>query len=359
MSSVGILTFINTLNYGAEFQAYALLTVVLNQKLDCEIIYYECPAVAKRERATLPSLSDLRTPKHYVGMLLKYPEMQKRRLGFEKFQRRFLCFGKPLYSSHEILSSYEKIIVGSDQVWSSYVTGGDRTYFLPDSSNFDNTVISYSASFGDSSVSSQYLNEIAGDLKNFDHISVREAGSIKLLEAIGVTDAIVTIDPTLLLSRQEWLRVSDITTKLPDRFIFLYLVSERDKCIEFARKVSSQLDAKILYIDVSGCKPVSGAINVGDASPSKFLTLISQAEMVITSSFHGLCFSIIFQKNFRYSIDCDPLQSRLASLASVLGLSAFSIENDDIKNIPNYKAVDSKLEKLKRKALNYLRSSLL
>ena len=130
-NNTGILTFIDTLNYGAELQAYALTQTISKLGYQAELINYRCPAIDERETPHFPSPVDLTKPKHFFGLALKYPELIERKKGFTKFTNKYTPLGASVSSAGEMLKIYDRIVVGSDQVWRPDTTGEDDTFFVP------------------------------------------------------------------------------------------------------------------------------------------------------------------------------------------------------------------------------------
>ena len=353
----GILTFIHTLNYGATLQAYALSQCLQMSAYDVEIINYTCPAVKIREEPRLPSFADFKDIKHTVGMLFKFPEHSLRMRRFRNFESKYMSFGNCCHTTNDILKHYNAIIVGSDQVWCPQITGNDLTYILDDKLYPNQRIISYAASFGDKSFPDSLRKQFETALKRFDALSVREERGMEILCSMGIKDAVVSIDPTLLLESDQWKRVEK-PVKTHRKYVFAYAVSERNQTFTFAKRAAAQLDADLLYIDAYSGRPVSGARNMGGCGPDEFLWLINNAELVVTSSFHGLCFSILFNKQFRYSLSSKKSSSRLYNLTMQLGLEKFDVNNTDLNNRISYVQPNNELAHLREESMDFLRKAL-
>lgn len=355
--STGILTFIHTLNYGAELQAFGLSYVLSKLSFSNELISYTCTEVEKREIHPFPKFTDIKNPKHFIGLLIRYFYFYKKIHNFSNFENQWLRFGNQVKDSSEILKSYSYIIIGSDQVWCPQITGNDLTYVLDGSHKTKQKVISYAASFGDKPFPDSYKAQFSRALKCFDALSVREKRGLEIINEMGITDAVVSLDPTLLLTGNEWLKVAK-PVKVPNKYVFAYIVSERDKTLEYAKYVAKRFNAKLLYIDAYSSRPILGAKNMGACGPDEFLWLVKNAEMVITSSFHGLCFSILFNKQFRYALSAKKHNSRLYNLASRFNLEKYDITNFDLDDQIDYSEPNRSLAVLRENSINYLRRSL-
>ena len=355
---IGVLTFINTLNYGAELQAYALTRSVSLMGYNCELVNYECPSVSSRETPRFPTFSGLSNPKHFIGQLLKFPELKARAKGFQRFTKNHIPLGTKVHNASDIHSLYDCVIVGSDQVWCPQITGGDMTYVLDKAHHVKQRIISYAASFGDKSFPSNYIDRFSAALSFFDALSVREERGIEILASLGITDAVVSIDPTLLLDKSEWERLIQRPAHIPHRYVLAYVVSERDQTIRYAKEAAAKLGLDLLYIDAYSGRPVRNARNVGAVAPDEFLSLIHDAELVVTSSFHGLCFSILFNKQFRYCLSAKKQNSRLYNLAAQLGVDNYDIMNTDLSDHIDFVEVNRQLGQLRKESINYLKVSL-
>lgn len=354
----GILTFINTLNYGAELQAYALCKTVACMGYNCELINYECAAVRDREKPRFPKLSEISNPKRFVGRGLKLPELYFRWKKFQQFSSRYVPRGEVVLDSSDILRKYDSIIVGSDQVWNPSVTGGDVTFLVPGHHRKSQRIISYAASFGDGDLPVSSREVYSKTLSSFDLISVRERRSLSILNALDIEcPAVVSVDPTILLTRLEWEALASPVDS-DDKYVFAYFVSERKETEKLARLFAEKLGIGIRYIDAYNSRPLLGAINMGDSSPADFVALIKNAEIIVTSSFHGMCLSIILNKQFRYVDSPGRDASRLRSLAEELGIAQYNVTNNEISDSINYTLVDREVNRLRANSLAYLAGAL-
>ncbi|MBM6691896.1 polysaccharide pyruvyl transferase family protein [Bifidobacterium pullorum subsp. saeculare] len=353
----GILTFINTLNYGAELQAYALSKTLSNLGYPTRIINYECAAVKERETHPLPRIIDIKNPRHFAGLLRRYFAFFKRNKNFKRFNKKYISLGDVIHNPQEILNQYPRIIVGSDQVWCPEITGYDLTFILPGHRQSNQKIISYAASFGDKPFPVKYKSEFSKAISQFNALSVREENGINILKSWNIDNAVVCVDPTLLLDQAQWNEIAR-PVKTPKCYVLAYVVSEREKTLHYAKQAARKLNAKLLYLNAYDVRPIFGAKNVNSCAPDEFLSLIKNAKLVVTSSFHGLCFSILFNKQFRYALSAKKEKSRLYNLASQLGLECYDITNTNLNDYINYSKVNLKISALKADSLNYLRMSL-
>ncbi|WP_158095766.1 polysaccharide pyruvyl transferase family protein [Collinsella sp. An271] len=355
-NTVGILTFIATINYGAEFQAYALVRAVREMGYCAELVNYTCPKIADQETPKLIRNNEEFSLSSFARNLLKYPSQRERQRRFREFSSSKIQLGRIMRGAQDILDSYRYIVVGSDQVWSSKITGGDGTFLLDGKRHEGQRLVSYAASFGDSYPDPGGRQRLSRELSKFDRISVREESGLAVLEQLGIAGGTTTIDPTLLLSKENWSEIAAPNNK--DSYVFAYAVAEGRSTLEYARRVANEFGMELRYISAYGSRPLPHAKNCGSCSPSHFLSLIRDAAFVVTSSFHGMCFSILFNKQFRFAFAGDKGTSRLCSLAEKLGISAYDISNCDFDDKIDYCMVDKLLEDLRNESKEWLKASL-
>lgn len=318
---IGLMTFHRATNYGAVLQAYALQKVLTDAGHDNEFIDYRCQGVENETRIYVGSNKDTGLLNCLIDVLkgiIYVPVHLRRNIVFSTFRKRHINESRRVYRHKEDLSSaekeYELLISGSDQVWNLGCTKGDTSYYLDFVSN-KSKKNAYSASFGTSSFSILNTFPIA-QLESFSRISVREKNALKFLRNYGLLEVKHTLDPTLLLDQDSWL---DICRKKrnKDRYILLYLMAETKEIVSFANKFAEKKGIKIIYITNILTHRVSGFYKRA-VSPEEWLRLFSQAEYVITNSFHGLAFSINFNKEMFWDLLPSPsvVNDRLISITN-------------------------------------------
>lgn len=355
---VGILTFQNTTNYGAMFQAYALQTFI-NQYCACEILNYTNSTLKDRYEINPFKAKSI---KDFVKKSLHYKENKKNMLIFDEFKRKKLNISDEEYNESNIAKAdlkYDLFIAGSDQVWNFKLTNYDRNYFLTFASNKAKRN-SYAASLGVSKLNEsdeQFLKELITQQNN---ISVRENEGKNLIDDV-ISEKEknminVNIDPVFLLSLKDWDKLIGNVNVTYNNYLFIYEVAYIPEILEFAKKIAKDKNLKILYVSASN-KKLSGAITLKNITPLQFLKYIKNAEIIITSSFHGMAFSVIFNKIFYYGIPKNKANfgSRLNNLAKVLKLESRNYINysQDI-NFIDYNKVNNKIAAERRKAKDYI-----
>ena len=362
---IGILTFQNTRNYGAMFQAYALQEKICSLGYDCDIIDYRAKFIDKNYK--IIKLSEARTFKKIIKYIITNNNLIEKKEKFDGFVEKYLKLSKKTYTKEnidEMENDYDKIIVGSDQVWNLKLTGNETVYFL-DLINNSNKKYSYAASFGSSNILDEHKYFLKQALNDFNKISVREETGKEIVKTVSNNTAKVVLDPTLLLSKKQWLNFASCQgdkLKLKKDYIFLYRIAMTPTIVQFTKKLAKKHNCEVVYVNDYKFS-IFGFKNVFDFSPNEFLYYLSNARYVVTSSFHGVVLSINLNKNFFFELSNEKKNgnARIENIVSKLDLYNREIkngENIDIQNNIDYKIVNDKLELLKKDSVNFLESIL-
>ena len=356
MKKIGILTFHRANNYGAVLQSYALKNVLINLKTQTQIINYLCPYMVYVIKYNfIPNKIKLLL--QFLMTCTKYNRL-KLYLNFKFFQIKFLNDTK-IFSNKSIYKSNKKFdlfIAGSDQIFSLRLTGFDKNYFL-DFVRDKNKCFSYAASFG---LKFEDLTEkeklfIKNNLKNFKFLSLREQQGLNIVNKLSNIKNDVHIDPTLLLNKKDWFKIMDIPKE--ENFILVYLIHSDKKIIDYINCLSVQKNLKVYYISLESIND-NDFINIR-ITPQKFLGYFLKAKYVVTNSFHGLAFSINFNKQFFVDLSYKTANtnSRLENLLNLTKLKERLIDNigTDYDKPINWDSVNKIIEKEREKSINYLK----
>lgn len=284
---------------------------------------------------------------------------------FYNFRNNFLnltdiCTNKTELNE-KINNKFTKFIVGSDQIWRS--VWHDNYIYYYDWIEGEKTLISYAASFGKKEFdgTTEEIDYIKRCLKRFDAISVRENSGVDLLKNVFKVDGIQIIDPTMLLDKDNYQDIIDKEySEIPDEeYIAYYVLDNKDYNDINNPDILSDLKKKYVFINVM----YDDAGNY--RTFGQFLNLIKNAKYVITSSFHGSVFSIIYEKEFLTITTVNRGNERIESLFDMLGIDKGrfyddikKINENSFKNTIDYVKVKENLEREKVKGFDYLRKSL-
>lgn len=291
---VRIITFHDAKNYGASLQAYALAYFLNHNKVDAQIIDLaeeKGKIVGYRQRIS-----------EFLNKALYFFHKKELDMLHDRFST-FMYRNMPLTAHYsdpgELLSNPPKAdlyICGSDQIWNCS-TGLRECYFL----NFGSSKkISYAASIGVDFIPEEYQKRVGELLASFDAISVREENAKTLLASLFDLEVEVSMDPTFLLTKNEWEQLVD-TPIINGKYILYYPLHRSKLAIEYLNELKQMLGAKVVTITTSPL-PVYGDVVIRSAGPVEFLNLYRYATYTINASFHGTVFSLIFEKPFNTQI---------------------------------------------------------
>lgn len=249
------------------------------------------------------------------------------------------------------IGNYDAIIVGSDQVWNTTFDFVSVNSFLP----FPHPrKIAFSASFGVDAI--PYDQRIVDCLNDFKAISVREEAGAKIVEELTGREATVLVDPTMLLTKEEWRKVAKKPKGAREGFILTYFLSP--KCEASKEKLDEIRDGREVYELLNDADKVAGT-----AGPSEFLWLFDHADLILTDSFHACVFSFLFNKPFVvYDRNWNErnMNSRLETLLSKFHLerkyAGSGLENDIWEH--DYEEGYKQLEIEREKAIGFLKKAL-
>lgn len=314
MSKIGIITVVNVNNYGAELQAFALNRKLTDLGYDNEIIdylYYIHPKYEERPNSKpIFNISFKNKLKWKILKTINFAvrtiwskEAKNRDERFSSFHKKNTKLSQTYTNIDQLYKAkmnYDIYMVGSDQVWNPQTQTSLLPYFLTFAPK-GKKKISFAPSFGESNISEENLSVYKECLNSFDALSCREKEGAEMIKEITGRDATHVVDPTLLLSKDEWLKFANIPVLTSDQpYILIYVITYSP----YIKKLAEFLSAATGYRLVRICKSAgkedsqSATENIIDAGPAEFIGYYSKASMVVTNSFHGTVFSTIFNKPF-------------------------------------------------------------
>lgn len=362
---VGILTFHRAINYGAVLQAWALQKKVKSMGCECDVLDYNSEQM-KQYTAVINMFEKPKTLKSYLSAIVKAPFIILRKARFSNFVKKYLELTEKLNkdSIKKCEAEYDGVIVGSDQVWNDYLTGFDKAYFL----DFikEKRKWSYSVSLGFTEIPSHLRSEYHNLLSNFSEISMREQSAADIIEDLLERKVNICIDPTLLLDKIDWM--SFIRNGCADQYILIYSLNKNIYLFQKAIQLAKKKGCKLYYIcnDMRDIRKLSGLPGgekvryILSPTPVEFLNLIYHAQSVMTNSFHGTVFSLIFHKNFYCEAYYgDHQNNRIIELLENLDLSQRIVgSNFFYEGEIDWSIVDERLEREKEKSEKYLKTIL-
>lgn len=327
---VGILTFMQN-NYGAVLQAYALQRYLRNiSDYDVEVINFTTDWHLKSNRIYGGTYSNwVAKLVFFILKTLRLRALLKRKNRTDVFKKSHINISSERYTSDEMILNKPPIkdiyITGSDQVFNP---NGQyyKVYYLGFDKN-NARKVAYAPSFGVSNFTDEIKNKISNYILDFDALSCRESVGAEYLSAITNKIVPTVVDPTLLLTKQQWFNVA-IKPNYKYKYIFIYDLNGAENLVKIAQKIRDVTDYKIVCLTGKVQKFYKVDKQIYDAGPSEWLGWIANAEFVVTDSFHGTVLSTIFEKQFFSYIAVPQTSSRIRNLLTNLSLQNRIVENN-------------------------------
>tara|TARA_B100001248_G_C27398954_1_gene468208 strand:- start:3258 stop:4394 length:1137 start_codon:yes stop_codon:yes gene_type:complete len=376
MKSIGIITILKVNNYGAELQAFALQNFLAKIGYKSEIIdyaFYKNPQHIKTKKSKSSfNLSLKKRLKEFlypvfnkIITIKSYKTFQKRSKRFLYFHQRFSVLSSTFRKIEDLYNAdhkYDVFIVGSDQVWNPNNDTNLEPYFLkfaPDGS----VKISYASSFGVDKIPEKYHKIYAKYLCELSSISVRENSGVNLVKKMSARDCALVLDPTFLLNKKDW---TDFSTQInyTKKYLLIYVFNKNSYITELAKSIAKEKQLEIVRI----CKSVVPSDknlsikNILDAGPSEFLAWFKNASYILTTSFHGACFSINFNISFNVILEKGKdNNSRQVDLLNEFNISdriVFLGDKSFNSDFVSFENVNKLLKKYKSNSIKYLEDSI-
>lgn len=364
---IGIITITDGQNYGNRLQNFALQETLKKFGVQADTI----------KRLTFRNVTGMDRVKLYIKNFVKFFVCPKaitsfyiRKYKFYQFNKKYIHFSnyflKDNHASDKLKDSYNFFICGSDQIWNPYIR-----IAYDDIENafavfaYDYQRISYAASFGISEIPEKCIEQYKRLINGMRLISVREVKGVDIVKKLTDKEAQLVLDPTMLLSKEEWIRIE----KKPrwyenEKYILTYFLGGRNGNVKrIINDISAKNNLKIINLEIEflANNQVENS-NYYTASPEEFIYLIHHCDFMMTDSFHGSVFSIIFEKAFgvferKLTEKNNNMSSRIVSLLSMFGLQG-CLNNIHILNKVDYNEVKQILNKEKAKSIDYLLNAI-
>jgi hypothetical protein len=374
LKKAAILTLNGYFNYGNRLQNYATQEILKNLGFSVETLVVETVAtkkqitkksLKKRVINILKSRNTLKRIQHKTWKIKNKKTLKElenyRTEKFKLFTSNLINESEDVYRESNIPSNisdqYDCFIVGSDQVWNPIYNNESSLYFLRFVQK--NKRIALSPSFGISKLSEESQVKYKKWLKEIPNLSVREEAGQKIIYSLIGQTVPVLVDPTLMLSKDKWLSVSEKALNKPEKYLLTYFLGGIDT--ENSRKISKI--AKKNNLDIINLADITHR-DAYKTGPSEFIDYINDAEIFCTDSFHGTVFAILMKTPFivydRKS-EFGSMYSRIDTLLEKFSLSNRKsvniIEENEVFNI-DFSHVESILKFEREKFLSYLSNAL-
>lgn len=373
MKNIGILTQPLGHNYGGILQAYALQEVLRRKGHIVETLDFQQRTPMWRKFASLGKRIFLNNPINYVPY-----NARTRKLLYQntkQFIDKHIKISKRLNTPDEVNDYYaykqfDAIIVGSDQVWREKFSPHLPTFFLeflPAESSTKR--IAYAASYGSGTpISPKTIDNIKSYANQFDAISVRESDAVQLTEKLFRCQSIRVLDPTLLLTPQDYTELIKFNSSKSDGDMFVYVLDRTKEKMQIINSIARERKLVPYELLPKDRYLPKDLFNYSDEfilpSVEQWIRSIADAKFVITDSFHGTAFSILYNKPFISLANATRGISRFTSLLNLFDLSDRLITSEDQNSIsdsifsPDFENANSILSQERRESFNFLDSSL-
>lgn len=310
-------------NYGSLLQSIATITVLERLGYRCEIIDY----IRKDEVGLKAVATGLENKANWSGGLLKkivyiilrYPEEKNAERKFKKMRMKYLNLTGRCTTYNDLTGLDADIFMtGSDQVWGPTLNGRyDEAYFLSFVKN--KPKIAYAASFGRTDFTHQILAEYGKLLSSYNEIAVREDSAIELLSKMGVKCTGQVLDPTLLLTGDEWTKF--IKHDIQGKYVLVYQLHNNPVLSEYAVRFSEHVGLPLYRVSPTFHQFRRGGKFIYLPDLELFLSYIRNCTYFITDSFHGTAFALNFNRQFLEILPNNKTGSRNQSILKLTGLS--------------------------------------
>ena len=366
---IAVITRHSVANYGSVLQSFATQSILDKLGFDTKIIDYT-RADEKGGNIVKVKLKGNNIGNMNRNIFNKLLYIISQFPNYEYSYRKFKMFRKKLLNQTEEYSSIEELrqkcpkadiyMTGSDQVWGEI--GGDiydSAYFLDFVPNGSNC-ISYSASFGKEKVSDELIKKLPNLLNKYSDIMVREQSAVDIINKNTTQNAELVLDPTLLLNKEQWEAKAQGKLKY-NKYILIYQLHKNKEFDSYAEKVAKKMELPLIRISPSINSITRSGKFIYMPTPESFLNYLKNATLLLTDSFHGTVFSLIFNKQF-IEILPGETSTRVINILELTKLTNrilqdyndFSLLNKKI----DFKDVNKILEEERKKSINKLENAL-
>lgn len=372
MNKVGIVTLNGYFNYGNRLQNYALQEVIEKLGFDCETIINKTN-LQKQKSSVKKSSIDVfleKNLKEKIDMINykinknKIKECNENRYDiFVKFSKKYInetSFSiSTNYIPKDLKNRYKYFMSGSDQVWNPNDSMVSEINFMTFAPKYKR--LTYAPSFGVSKIPQQYKEDYKNWLDGIENISVREQEGAKIIKDLTGKDAIVVVDPTMLLTKEQWMSIAKKHDNKPNKkYLLTYFLGGISKEVnKKIKKIAKQNNLQVVNLATLKDKKYYAT------GPSEFIDYINDASLFMTDSFHGCVFSVLLETPF---IVCDRLghtkeqnmSSRIETFLEKFQLQSrkFDRVTDEILFEKNYIEANEILEIERKKSWHYLEGVL-
>lgn len=359
---IGILTFHCAINYGAILQTYGLQEYLKSLGHEVYVLDYRPKYLQTPYKLFhwewIPSLSIVSNLLFFVREILVFPTRMKRKIKFNKFTYKYIHLHSLNCINSE--SDFDAFVFGSDQIWNPNITEKfDKLYFGLFEAAKNKRLIAYAASSGSIDSLLTRKKEFIELLSSYTAISVRERSIANFISTqLPQKKVITVVDPVFLAGRNTFEAIA--STQIAQKrylLVFQLYYDMTFTCRKIAEKIADTYGLQIIEM-LSFTESLKHKEFITTASPENFVSLFKNASYIVTSSYHGMVFSLLFEKDFNvvYSSVCE----RMINLLSELNLKERLVydENNITLSPIDYTSVNKRLENMRSISKLFINKSL-
>lgn len=346
MQTAFISTYCTWTSYGSVLQSYAFKEYLKNFDVHSTIVFDRDKEIYNGD------LKFSKNARIFLRNIYSKLHQRKIRTRYEKMtdfidERIDTIYFSSYKDVEKAELNSDLFIAGSDQIFHPQLC---NPLFFLDYAPKSAKRISYAASMGKTQIDKQKQETFKRLINNFDYISVRESDNKEIISEYTDKNIEVNIDPTFLIDASEW-RKFEKEYYIKEKYILVYPLYWDTKLNKKLKELKKRTGYKIIVV-CSGLNKVYADKKILDAGLEEFLWLIDHAQAVVTSSFHGVAMSVIFNKNLSVIIN-PKLPSRIRSLLDTIELKPLEIEELFNKSI-DYDTVNQNISKQHKRSYDYL-----
>ena len=351
-------------NYGSVLQTYATQKVLSDMGHTVEIVDFYRPDLTLIHKLFSCYLYEQHNFKGLLKNLIFLPSNIAMQKMFSSFRKKYFKLTAQKYYKESDFDKYplnaDAYIVGSDQVWNSVLNHGlIRPYYLSFAPK-GKKKIAYSSSFGVDKLKEEekaYNKEL---LSSFDYITTRELSGTSIVKDLGINNVSQILDPTLLLSKEKWLKISE-TCKEKDQYILVYQLHHHEGLDTYISELAQKYKLKVIRI----CYRYDEIRKFGHCiflpRVEQLLGYIAHANYVITDSFHVTAFSVNLNTQFESIVPAKQFGGRISSLLTLVNLqnrAIYDYNHCQYENKIDFNPVNDILDKKRNEDISLVKQKL-
>lgn len=346
-------------NYGSVLQTYATQELLKRNKNEVIIANYVLPQSAGMRYMDVVLRKHTSRLKRGIFKIILLPTMLRWEKVFGGFLKKYVnVYGDPAGDCAALereLPEADLYCTGSDQVWNPQTNGDLQPPYFCEFAKEGKERVSFAASFGVKQVDEKYEAALKSYLEKYSALSVRETSGVRMIERMGM-QAVEILDPVFAAGSEFWARFAG-KRKIKKSYVLVYQLNSSKKFDSYAKWASEKLGKQLVRICTRYDQIVKNGKSVLIPSVEEWISLFYYADYVITDSFHGTVFSLLFEKEF-VSIYPPKFSERIENLLSMVKLEDRHVAEDDRLELPknkiDYKEVNKILENERQKTNEFI-----